>query len=118
MLPEKLIEQYVTVPDSRVKLTALTGDTDIQYLKVYQRVVEVACTAGTLDLRLPDVAAAKGMLYSITALNGATKTVTVNEKASGNSYDYPSAPALNADLDRVLMQSDGKRWWIVTDQYT
>jgi len=118
MFLAKLIEQFVSAPSEKVLLTALTGDADIQYLEVYEQSVDVDSTDGTLDLRLPDVGAAAGLIYGITALTGSTKTVTVNEKASGNSLDYPSAPSLNADYDRVLLRSDGKRWWIMEDQYT
>lgn len=118
MISPKFVEQYASVPDYHVVLTALTGDADIQYLKVYQRVVDVISTAGTLDLRLPDVGAAAGLDYTITARNGSTKAVTVNQRSTNNSIDYPSAPSLNADNDRVVMRSDGKHWWIIEDQYT
>ena len=118
MLPKRAIEEMVSRVDNRVLITAEAGDTDTYSLAVYEQIVEVDSTLGTLTVYLPDVAEAAGLVYSITAKTGATKTVTVTEKASGNSYDFPSDPSLNADLDRVLLASDGKRWWIVTDQYT
>lgn len=118
MIPDKFIEQFVSNPDNRKKITTAAGDADTYALPVNEQIVEVNSTLGTLGLYMPDVGAAKGLTYSITALTGSTKTVTVYEKSSGNSLDWPANAALNADYDRILLQSDGKRWWIVTDQYT
>lgn len=118
MLPRKAIEEMASRVDNRLKYTTVAGDADARALAPYEQIVEIDSTLGTLALTLPDVGEAAGKTYSITAITGATKTVTVSEKASGNSYDWPGDASLNADLDRVLYQSDGKRWFLLADQYT
>lgn len=102
--------------DERLKITTGAGDADAQTLYPYQQVVEVDSTLGTLTLSLPNVADARGRLYSITALKGATKTVTVQDQ--DESYDWAGDISLDADDDRVLLYSDGKRWWVLCDMFT
>jgi len=118
MLPKRAIEEMVSRVDNRVTVTSDASGSDTYYLAAYEQIVEVVSTLGIITIYLPDVTEAQGLTYSITAITGGTNAVTVTEKASGNSYDFPSNPSLNADNDRVLYTSDGKRWWIVTDQYT
>jgi hypothetical protein len=118
MLPRNAIEQMVSAVDRHLLITTAAGDADTDYLEPYQQIVEVDSTLGTTTVYLPDVGVCEGLEFSITALVGATKTVTVTEKSSGNSLDWPGNASLNADLDRVLYKSDGKRWWVITDQFT
>lgn len=112
------VQDYGGGKDLYKKITTVAGDADAYTLKPYERYVEVDSTLGTLALSLPPVAECEGLEFSITALTGATKTVTITPYATSESYDWPGNPALNANLDRVHFKSDGKRWWIVTDMFT
>lgn len=117
-LPRKAVQMMASNVDPRVKITTAAGDADIYKLAPYEQIVEVDSSLGTLSLYLPDVGESEGLEFSITALTGATKTVTVKELSSGNSLDWPGDSALNANLDRGLYKSDGKRWWVSVDQFT
>lgn len=118
MIPDKFIEQYVANPDRRLVVTTDATGSYTKKLAVYQQIVDVTSSLGVGTIYLPDVGEAAGLEYSITAITGNTQTVTVTEKSSGNSYDFPTNASLNAAYDRVLYMSDGKRWWIISDQYT
>lgn len=115
MLPSRIVEQIASRVDNRLKITTGAGDADTYDLSPYEQIIEVDSTLGTLALYMPDVGACEGLEFSITALTGSTKTVTVYEKSSGNSLDWPGNISLNADYDRALLKCDGKRWWITSD---
>jgi hypothetical protein len=118
MLPKNAIEQMVSAVDNRVAVTTDATASYTYYLDPSEQVVTVNSALGVGTIYLPDVGEAKGLEYFIEATTGATQTVTVTEKASGNSVDFPGDASLNANYDRVAYKSDGRRWWIITDQYT
>ncbi len=118
MQDPKFIENNFSSVSRKYRRASVAGDADTQALAAYQQDVIVDSTLGTLTVYLPDVSEAKGKIYSVTATTGGTKTVTVSEKASGNSLDWPGDSTLNADNDRGLYFSDGQKWWVLTDQFT
>lgn len=118
MLPRKVVEQIGSAIDPRVTITTDATTSYTYYLEAYEQEVIVDSTLGVGTIYLPDVGSCAGCTVSVTAKTGGTYAVTVAEKSSGNSYDFPGNATLNAADDRVLYQSDGKRWWILTDQYT
>jgi len=118
MLPKKLVEQYASGVDVRKKITTDNSGSHTTALTPYERLVEVDSALGVGTVNLPDVGSCEGLEFWIEATTGATQTVTVSEKASGNSLDWPGDASLNANYDRVGYKSDGKRWWKISDQYT
>lgn len=117
-IPRKMVEELGSRVDPRLLKTAVAGDADTLVLKPHEQNVVVDSTLGTVTVYLPDVAEAEGKEYSITAPVGNTKTVTVTEKASGNSQDFGGDYSLNAAYDRLLIKSDGVRWWVIDDMFT
>jgi hypothetical protein len=118
MLPRDAIQEMVSRVDNRVDITSDNSGTYTYTLEPYEQNVFVTSSLGVATIYLPDVGEACGKTYAITAITGNTNAVTVTEKASGNSLDFPGNPSLNAAYDRVLFASDGRQWWIVTDQYS
>ena len=118
MLPKKLVEQVGSLVDPHVIVTTDATGTYSYSLAPYEQIVTVDSTLGVGDILLPDVGSCEGLEFSITATVGNTNAVTVKEKATGNSLDWPGNASLNAALDRALYKSDGKRWWLITDQFT
>ena len=118
MLPRNVVQEIGSRVDNHLKITTAAGDADTKKLAPYEQIVEVDSTLGTLAIYMPDVGEAAGLEFSITAITGNTKTVTIYEKSSGNSQDWPGNPALNAAYDRALLKSDGTRWYIIADQFT
>lgn len=112
------VQDMASCVDQHVSITSDATGTYSYSLEPYERIVEVTSTLGVATITMPAVAECAGKLFSITALTGATNAVTVAAKATGESYDWPGDCALNADLDRVLLFSDGRRWWRLTDQFT
>lgn len=118
MQDPKFIENMVSSVERSLAYASLAGDADTLVLEAYQQDVVIDSTLGTLTVYLPDVSEAKGKVYAVTATVGGTKTVTVAERSSGNSLDWPGNSSLNADKDRALYFSDGRQWWILTDMFT
>jgi hypothetical protein len=118
MLDPKFIENFASsVSNKKLVTTDATGSYSVS-LEAYEQDVEVTSTLGVGTVCLPDVSEAKGRMYSITAITGNTNAITVTEKSSGNSYDWPGDATLNAAKDRALFFSDGKKWWVLTDMFT
>lgn len=118
MIEHKIVERTASQVDQVVYITTTAGDADTRVLAPYEQVIEVNSALGTLGIYMPPVASAKGRFYSIIALTGATKTVTVYDSTLAPSHDWPGDISLNANLDRVLLFSDGKRWWVISDMFT
>lgn len=86
-------------------------------LALYERFVRG--TANTVTdsyaLTLPPVGEAAGLTYTIRAESIAnSKTITVNERSTGDAEGY-SAFVLTATGDVVVLESDGKRWNILEE---
>jgi hypothetical protein len=118
MFTKKLIEQFVAVPERRVLVTSDASGSYTYHLAVYEQDVSVVSSLGIASIYLPDVSESAGLFYAIEARTGNTQTVTVKEKSSGNSLDWPGDASLNAAYDRGLWFSDGAKWWLITDQFT
>lgn len=80
-------------------------------LTVNQQIVEVASDTSEATITLPNVSEAKGRIYSITAPNGGTNTVTVQD--NDESVDWADQ-SLDAANDQLVVQSDGRRYNILT----
>lgn len=104
------VQDIASSVDQHLTITSDATGSYSYSLAPYQRIVEVTSTLGIATVRMPAVAECAGKLFSITALTGASNAVTVAAKATSESYDWPADPSLNADLDRVLLFSDGRRW--------
>jgi hypothetical protein len=82
-------------------------------LKPYEKFVEVDTTAGAFTLKMPPVAECAGKTYSIMITGGATTACTLAPYASGDSYDWTGDFTIDASLDRILLFSDGRKWWVL-----
>lgn len=111
------VQDYAGGRDEKVTITTDASGSYSRTLKPYERIVEVVSTAGIGTIKMPPVAECKGMIFSITELLG-TNDITVDEYASGDSLDWNAPGALTAALDRVVLQSDGKRWTNIAPDYT
>jgi len=111
------IQHYGNGIEEKVTITTdATGSYSYQ-LRPWERIVEVVSTAGIGTIKMPPVAECKGMVFSITELLG-TNDITITEYSSNESLDWNAPGALTAALDRVVLQSDGKRWTIISPDYT
>ena len=91
------------------RTAAYTSDT----MEVFEQVVLVDTDTvdGTFTVTLPPVAEAAGKFYSITVIDAAG-AVTVQDQ--DDAIDWSNITTLDADLDGVLLFSDGLKWWTVT----
>lgn len=111
------VQDYGGKPEEKVTITTdATGSYSYQ-LRPWERIVEVVSTAGVGTIKLPPVAECKGMVFSITELLG-TNDITITEYSTNESQDWNAPGALTAALDRVVLMSDGKRWTIISPDYT
>lgn len=81
-------------------------------LTVNQQVVVVRSDDSTATITLPFVSDARGRTFSITAPDGGTNTVTVQD--NDESVDW-SNRSLDAANDQLILMSDGRRWIIIQD---
>jgi len=81
-------------------------------LTVNQRFV---VATGEITVTLPSVAEARDKIFTITAPAGGTDTVTVADQ--DDSLDW-SDISLNADDDGCALFSDGRKWWVIADNYS
>ena len=95
----------------RDKFASFTEDAT---LTINQQVVEVDATGGAATLTLPNVVEAAGRTYYITKL-GAGNTFTVTDDSGAIEWNNR---VLNGDDDHTVLQSDGRRWWILAETIT
>ena len=88
--------------------TAAATLTNTQRVVRYTPAASCACT-------LPAVATAKGLVFSIEVITAGGFTVTVQDQ--DDSEDWTNI-ALNADNDGCLLYCDGRKWWVIADNYT
>jgi hypothetical protein len=111
------VQDYAGGIDEKLTITTdATGSYSYQ-LRPFERIVEVVSTLGVGTIKMPPVAECKGMTFSITELLG-TNDITITEYSSNESQDWNAPGALTAALDRVVLLSDGKRWTIISPDYT
>lgn len=82
-------------------------------LEIFEQVVEVDSSDGAVTITLPSVEEAAGMAYDISAPNGVTNTVTVNDAGGTNMTTTVGANALDADGDFMTVMSTGKAWRLI-----
>lgn len=109
------VEMFGGGIDTHVKITTDATGAYTYTLAAYQQFVEIDTTLGIMTLYLPPVAEAEGRLYSITEITGAND-ITIAEHSSGESHDFTAPGTLSDADDRVLLYSDGKRWWTIVDK--
>lgn len=111
------IQHYAGGVDEKLTITTDATGTYSYQLRPWERIVEVVSTLGIGTIKMPPVAECKGMIFSITELLG-TSDITITEYATGESLDWNAPGALTAALDRVVLMSDGRRWTIISPDYT
>jgi len=103
---------------STSKIVCLTTDATTSWtntLEAMSQAVYVESTLGVGTVYLPNVAEAVGCVISITALVGNTNAVAVEDQ--DESYDWADLD-LNAAADGAVLMSDGRKWWVIADDYT
>lgn len=108
MLEKKLAESG-TVPLSNkiIRVDAVAAGTT-RVLKTYEQTVLCYATAGNLTITLPNVLEAAGRTFSIYCKDlTSPSTVTVQDNDESVGW---SDMSLTADLDHVLLYSDGLQW--------
>ena len=81
-------------------------------LEPYENVVEITTVAASFALTLPNVALAAGKHFSIHLVSANSKAVTLQDQ--NESVDWTDK-TLDADADGILLYSDGRKWWVVTN---
>jgi len=83
-------------------------------MDVYDQVVECDSTGGAFTVTLPNVAEAKGKMYSISLIvdNG---DVTIQD--NDESRDWADL-VMTAANDYALVYSDGRKWFTLDSQLT
>ena len=100
----------VTYTSKQGVSTALTG---AKLLPSMQAVY--VTTSGALTLYLPDVTEMAGTILTVTADDQASGDLIVAD--NDESFDW-SDLTLGDNDDGVCLFSDGRKWWILTDDYT
>lgn len=77
-----------------------------------EQVVDVASDTSAVTITLPVVSDVPGKTFFINAPNGGTNTVTVQD--NDESFDWKGDYSLDAADDQIALQSDGRKWWVVT----
>lgn len=89
-------------------------DTDTE-LTIRDQVVRVTSDGAAVTVTLPSVAEAKGLMFDIEALTGATQTVTVEDNSDDAGL---SDISLDADNEYVVLWSNGISWREVVTGYS
>jgi len=111
------VQDYGNGVDDKVTITTDASGSYSYQLRPWETVVEVVSTLGIGTIKMPPVAECKGKIFSITELLG-TSDITIAEYATNESLDWNAPGDLTAALDRVVLMSDGKRWTIISPDYT
>lgn len=90
----------------------VTYVTAAQTLKPYENVVEFTQLAASFAVTLPNVAEAAGRFFSLHVVDANSEAVTLQDQ--DESVDWSNL-TIDADADGVLLYSDGRKWWIVTN---
>lgn len=90
----------------------VTYVTAAQTLEPYENVVEITTVATSFALTLPNVALAAGKFFSIHLVDANSKAVTLQDQ--NESVDWADK-TLDADADGICLYSDGRKWWVVTN---
>ena len=109
-------DSVVHLTDALPTTNAKDGSTRSSYgynLAVWETMVFIASSANSFTIYLPEVAEAKGKFYSIHLVTANSKTITMEDLASGSMDWAAVADTLTADADRLLYYSDGYSWWLV-----
>jgi hypothetical protein len=108
-----LMELFASgIEDNVVVTTDATGSYS-RTLYPHETNVTVISTLGVGTINLPPVAQCAGRTYVITEMLG-THDITIGQFQTGDSLDWVApAAVLAAALDRVMMYSDGRQWWVL-----
>lgn len=95
--------------------SAVAVKTAAATLEVWEQVVKVDTTSGTFKLRLPDVAAAIGRIYSIDLIGGETTACTLAPHRDSATAGWGGDYTLDANDDAIVLYSDGRRWHVLAN---
>lgn len=104
------IAAYKVQDDDALALTAA------RTLSVTERVVRCSCATatGNYTIKLPNVSEAVGLIFSVVCTSAADgKAVTLADNDS-ESEDWSNL-TLDTTDDGALLYSDGRKWWIITN---
>lgn len=79
-------------------------DNENKSLSLNERTVEAASNTSAVTITLPEVGTAMGKIFTVTAPNGVTNAVTVNDLAG------TSVASLSTDGATAVIYSDGRRY--------
>ena len=94
----------------RAKVKFIDENTE---LGVNDQVVEVDSSSNTVEVKLPNITEAIGRMYFITAPSGGTNNVTVKDLDDTTIW---TDIVLGSDDDRICVISDGRMWWVLTQE--
>jgi len=108
-----LEERRGFIDDGQVRDKYELAITEATTLDVYDQVVECDSTGGAFAVTLPNVAEAKGKIYTIKLVvdNG---DVTIQDQDESKHWggDY----TLDDAGDGYAFYSDGRKWWMIATQ--
>lgn len=96
--------------DQQVRSKFLRVSNESATLGVHDRVTIAESNTDALTLTLPNVGEAAGKMFTITAPNGATNTVTVQDNDESMNW---SDLSMDANNDQVVLYSDGLSWMVL-----
>ena len=116
-LARQSIEAGVLERDKTVFWTTVATTDITKTLKVYEQYLETNSAAAAGTVYLPNVAEARGLTYTIHAITvGNAITVKDTPTASG-TLDWLGDFTLDTAGDKVVLQSDGRRWlWLNNEE--
>lgn len=86
-------------------------DNEDATLGVYENVAVVSSDTSAVTVTLPEVGEAEGQMFDVTALDGATNAVTVNDAAGDNV----TTSTISAAGGFVTVISTGRNWRVLAE---
>lgn len=81
-------------------------------LELWQNVVEFTAPSASFAVTLPNVALAAGKFFSFHLVTAGGKAITLQDQ--NESVDWTDK-TIDANADGILLFSDGRKWWVVTN---